>query len=92
MRASAQRDAQSLVFDASNLFSVDKFSGYDRVEGGGRANVGSNNRRLAISTAGGSNQVLFGQLPSCSAELVSAVADVTNTRRHSGLAPRRSGL
>ena len=33
-------DAQSLVFDASNLFSVDKFSGYDRVEGGGRANVG----------------------------------------------------
>jgi len=24
----------------SNLFSVDKFSGYDRVEGGGRANVG----------------------------------------------------
>ena len=33
-------DAQSLVFDASNLFSVDKFSGYDRIEGGGRANVG----------------------------------------------------
>ncbi len=33
-------DAQSMVFDASNLFSVDKFSGYDRVEGGGRANVG----------------------------------------------------
>ncbi len=33
-------DAQSMVFDTSNLFSVDKFSGYDRVEGGGRANVG----------------------------------------------------
>ncbi|WP_244487469.1 MULTISPECIES: LPS-assembly protein LptD [unclassified Aureimonas] len=33
-------DAQSLVFDASNLFSKDKFSGYDRVEGGTRANVG----------------------------------------------------
>ncbi|MEY9577835.1 LPS-assembly protein [Bradyrhizobium diazoefficiens] len=30
-------DAQSMVFDTSNLFSVDKFSGYDRVEGGGRA-------------------------------------------------------
>ena len=32
-------DAQSLIFDDSNLFSVDKFSGWDRVEGGGRANV-----------------------------------------------------
>ncbi len=31
-------DAQSLIFDDSNLFRVDKFSGWDRVEGGGRAN------------------------------------------------------
>ena len=29
-----------MTFNTSNLFSVDKFSGYDRVEGGGRANVG----------------------------------------------------
>ncbi len=33
-------DAQSFVFDTSNLFSRDKFSGFDRVEGGTRANVG----------------------------------------------------
>jgi LPS-assembly protein len=33
-------DAQSFVFDASNLFTDDKFSGFDRVEGGTRANVG----------------------------------------------------
>ncbi|PYB70850.1 LPS-assembly protein LptD [Rhizobium wuzhouense] len=33
-------DSQSLVFDASNLFSRNKFSGFDRVEGGTRANVG----------------------------------------------------
>ncbi len=33
-------DAQSLVFDATTLFEWDKFSGYDRVEGGMRANVG----------------------------------------------------
>jgi LPS-assembly protein len=33
-------DAQSFVFDASNLFTRDKYSGYDRVEGGTRANVG----------------------------------------------------
>jgi LPS-assembly protein len=33
-------DAQSLVFDDSNLFSRDKFSGFDRVEGGTRLNAG----------------------------------------------------
>ena len=33
-------DAQSFVFDTTNLFSRDKFSGFDRVEGGTRANVG----------------------------------------------------
>ncbi len=33
-------DAQSLVFDASNLFDHDKFSGFDRVEGGTRLNLG----------------------------------------------------
>ena len=33
-------DASTLVFNASNLFSLDKFSGYDRIEGGSRANVG----------------------------------------------------
>ncbi len=33
-------DAQSLVFDATSLFDRDKFSGYDRIEGGSRANLG----------------------------------------------------
>ncbi len=33
-------DAQSLVFDASNLFAHDKFSGFDREEGGTRLNLG----------------------------------------------------
>ncbi|WP_246191224.1 LPS-assembly protein LptD [Aureimonas leprariae] len=33
-------DAQSLVFNTTNLFATDKFSGYDRLEGGTRANVG----------------------------------------------------
>ena len=36
----ANEDAQSLLFDTSNLFERDKFSGYDRVEGGTRANIG----------------------------------------------------
>ncbi|MAY29386.1 MAG: organic solvent tolerance protein [Aurantimonas sp.] len=33
-------DAQTLVFNTANLFALDKFSGYDRIEGGSRANVG----------------------------------------------------
>ncbi|MGV8939767.1 MAG: LPS-assembly protein LptD [Allorhizobium sp.] len=33
-------DAQSFVFDATSLFDRDKFSGFDRVEGGTRANIG----------------------------------------------------
>ncbi|MDO9417574.1 LPS-assembly protein LptD [Pararhizobium sp.] len=33
-------DAQSFVFDAASLFERDKYSGFDRVEGGTRANVG----------------------------------------------------
>lgn len=33
-------DAQSLVFDDTLLFDLDKFSGYDKIETGTRANVG----------------------------------------------------
>ena len=33
-------DSQSLIFDDTNLFKIDKFAGWDRIEGGGRANVG----------------------------------------------------
>lgn len=33
-------DAQSLIFDDTNLFDTSKFSGYDRMETGTRANVG----------------------------------------------------
>ena len=33
-------DAQSLVFDDTTLFQPDKFSGFDRAEGGTRANLG----------------------------------------------------
>lgn len=33
-------DSQSFVFDATSLFERDKFSGYDRIEGGTRANLG----------------------------------------------------
>jgi LPS-assembly protein len=39
-RTMPDEDAQSLVFDDTNLFATSKFSGYDRVETGTRANVG----------------------------------------------------
>jgi len=76
-------DAQSLVFDASNLFSVDKFSGYDRVEGGGRANVGV--QATTQFDRGGSINVLFGQSYHLFGLNSFAVTDITNTGVDSGL-------
>lgn len=59
-------DAQSLVFDDTNLFAIDKYSGYDRVEGGGRANVGVSytaniNRYGMINVMFGQSYHLFGR-------------------------------
>ena len=53
------------IFDDSNLFRVDKFSGWDRVEGGGRANYGM--QYTAQFNQGGFVNALFGQSYSCSA-------------------------
>lgn len=52
-------DAQSFVFDASNLFSRDKFSGFDRIEGGTRANIGA--RYTGTFDAGYTLRGVFGQ-------------------------------
>src|SRR6202023_1273028 len=81
-------DAQSMVFDASNLFSVDKFSGYDRVEGGGRANVGV--QATTQFDRGGSINALFGQSYQLFGLNSFAVADATNTGVDSGLQRARS--
>ena len=81
-------DAQSMVFDASNLFAVDKFSGYDRVEGGGRANVGV--QATTQFDRGGSVNVLFGQSYQLFGMNSFAVADATNTALNSGLQNPRS--
>ena len=81
-------DAQSMVFDASNLFSVDKFSGYDRVEGGGRANVGV--QATTQFDRGGSVNVLFGQSYQLFGLNSYAVKDATNTGLDSGLQNTRS--
>jgi LPS-assembly protein len=76
-------DAQSLVFDDTTLFEWNKYSGYDRIEGGGRFNYGGqytatfNNGGHATFVAGESIQV-FG-LNSF------AVPDAANTGLESGL-------
>ena len=76
-------DAQSLVFDDSNLFRVDKFSGWDRVEGGGRANYGM--QYTAQFNQGGFVNALFGQSYSLFGTNSFAEADVANTGLNSGL-------
>jgi LPS-assembly protein len=76
-------DAQSVVFSDSNLFSVDKFSGWDRVEGGGRLNAGLE-YTAQVNKAGYFN-VLFGQSYQLYGLNSYSVADLTNTGLQSGL-------
>jgi LPS-assembly protein len=52
-------DALSLVFDDTILFDIDKFSGYDRIETGTRANVGM--RYTAQLISGAYARAVFGQ-------------------------------
>jgi LPS-assembly protein len=81
-------DAQTLVFDDSNLFRVDKFSGYDRVEGGGRANYGA--QYTAQFNQGGFVNMLFGQSYQLFGQNSFAQASTTNTGLDSGLDTRAS--
>jgi LPS-assembly protein len=76
-------DAQSMVFSDANLFSVDKFSGWDRVEGGGRVNAGF--QYTAQVNQAGSFNVLFGQSYQIFGLNSFAATDLTNTGLQSGL-------
>ena len=76
-------DAQSLIFDDSNLFKINKFSGWDRVEGGGRANVGV--QYTAQFNRGGNVNVLFGQSYQLFGLNSFALGGLTNTGLNSGL-------
>ncbi|HKZ97344.1 MAG TPA: LPS assembly protein LptD [Hyphomicrobiaceae bacterium] len=58
-RGLPDEDAKSLVFDDTTLFETDKFSGYDRLETGTRANVGIQYTFQANS--GGYARVLAGE-------------------------------
>jgi LPS-assembly protein len=81
-------DAQSLIFDDSNLFKVDKFTGWDRVEGGGRVNYGM--QYTAQFNHGGFANVLFGQSYQLFGENSFAMGGTTNTGIGSGLDTRLS--
>ncbi len=76
-------DAQSLVFDTSNLFSIDKYSGWDRVEGGSRVNAGL--QYTAQVNRAGSLNIVFGQSYALFGQNSFAVPDITNTGLDSGL-------
>ncbi len=76
-------DSQSLVFDDTTLFSVDKFSGWDRVEGGGRLNAGM--QYTAQFNGAGSLNALFGQSYQLYGLNSYSVGDMANTGLDSGL-------
>jgi LPS-assembly protein len=81
-------DAQSLVFDDTNLFKVDKFSGWDRIEGGGRANAGL--QYTAQFNQGGNFNALFGQSYQLFGLNSFSNGDITNTGLGSGLDKSKS--
>jgi LPS-assembly protein len=81
-------DAQSLVMDDTTLFSVSKFSGYDRVEGGTRANVGA--QYTLNFPSGGNFNALFGESFQLAGRNSYNYSDLSGTGRDAGLSGTRS--
>ncbi len=84
-------DAQSLVFDTSTLFRRNKYSGYDRLEGGVRANVGLRysgllSNGMTLSALVGQSFHLAGKNP------YARENDVVNTGEESGLESDESDI
>ena len=81
-------DAHSLVFDDTTLFDWDKFSGYDRAEGGVRANIGL---QYNVATPNGwTGNALFGQSYQLAGRNSFQIGDLLNTGNQSGLDTRAS--
>ena len=76
-------DAQSLVFDATSLFETDKFSGYDRIEGGTRANLGI--RYSGTFSNGWTTNAILGQSYHLAGVNSFAQADLVSAGAYSGL-------
>src|SRR3546814_4855364 len=76
-------DAQSFVFDATSLFERDKFSGFDRIEGGTRANLGL--RYMGSFDNGIGLRGIFGQSYHIAGENSFAGDDLVYAGANSGL-------
>ena len=85
---SPNEDAQSLMFDDTTLFEWDKFSGWDRVEGGGRLNAGL--QYTWTMPTGAFINVLVGQSYHLFGINSFAELDTVNTGLESGLESSRS--
>jgi LPS-assembly protein len=81
-------DAQSLVFDDSSLFEWNKYSGYDRFEGGTRLNAGA--RYTMTFDRGASLNLTAGQSFQLAGRNSYATADAANIGIRSGLDSKRS--
>ncbi len=88
IRTSINEDSQSLVFDDTNLFAWNKFSGYDRVEGGVRANAGV--QYTARFNEDANFTALFGQSAHLAGTNSFTQGDIANVGRDSGLQRDRS--
>ena len=83
-------DSQSLVFDDSNLFAWSKYSGYDRFEGGARANYGL--QYNAFSDSGAYGGLMVGQSYHLAGVNSYASPDAANVGISSGLDSRVSDI
>ncbi|MGC5780423.1 LPS-assembly protein LptD [Methylobacterium sp. NFXW15] len=81
-------DAQSLVFDDTSLFEWDKFSGYDRVEGGVRTNLGA--QYSIFTPSGWYANAMFGESIQLAGVNSFRRGDLANTGLESGLDKRLS--
>ena len=83
-------DAQSLVFDDTNLFEWSKFSGYDRYETGTRLNYGGQ-ASMTFSNGAFAN-ALLGQSIQLAGMNSYSTADAANVGLSSGLDTRASDI
>ena len=89
-RIQPNEDSQSLVFDDTNLFAWNKFSGYDRVEGGTRLNYGF--QYAADFPNGGHANFVGGELIQVAGQNSYTLFDPTGTGLESGLDKKYSNF
>ena len=89
-RIQPNEDSQSLVFDDTNLFAWNKFSGYDRVEGGTRLNYGF--QYAADFANGGHANFVGGESIQVAGQNSYTLFDPTGTGLESGLDKKYSNF